>query len=196
MDQLTISCVDGGYAKRTVINAQSAFTIAIALDFNTSGEKLTKRSSSKGLIAIPFTTPKERAAAMVIDEMRMHYTHDINIAGNSLYTYYKRGYSQHDVNVYVYEVLKIVHKLHGIDSIRSGGQSGADFAGLVAGVMLGVPTIGLYPHKYLMRDASGKDYQHEKEQILDKVIESATNMLYHVFNERLEGTIFDDWTNN
>lgn len=40
---------------------------------------------------------------------------------------------------------KRVHERIGLTHVRSGGQTGVDTAGLVAGMALGIPVTGLYP---------------------------------------------------
>jgi len=61
------------------------------------------------------------------------------------------------VNQYVYDVLALVHKHLPIRQVVSGGQSGADLAGLVAAVALDIQCSGTWPKGYKMRFEDGKD---------------------------------------
>lgn len=49
-----------------------------------------------------------------------------------------------------------------IDELRSGGQSGTDEAGIVAGIRLGINSICLFPKGYRFRDINNKDIKDEK----------------------------------
>ena len=49
-----------------------------------------------------------------------------------------------------------------IQKVRSGGQTGADEAGLVAGERLGLETTSLCPKGWRFRTANGEDIRDEK----------------------------------
>lgn len=61
------------------------------------------------------------------------------------------------VDKYVFDVLSLVHHRHGIGSLRSGGQTGADEAGIKAGLQLFIPCTALLPAGYMVRTALGRD---------------------------------------
>jgi hypothetical protein len=52
-----------------------------------------------------------------------------------------------------------------ITKIVSGGQTGADIAGLVAAVALQIPAIGTLPHGFRQRDEQGNDHRHTEATI-------------------------------
>ena len=60
-----------------------------------------------------------------------------------------------------------------ISSVRSGGQTGMDHAGLVAGLALGIPVHGHYPKGYRRRDSLGIDSNSTENEIRQEIIEEA-----------------------
>lgn len=87
----------------------------------------------------------------------------LNIAGNGIYTFNQDGITQERVNDLVYNVLHYLIE-HGcnIQKVRSGGQTGADEAGLVAGERLGLETTSLCPKGWRFRNVKGEDIQDEQ----------------------------------
>lgn len=71
------------------------------------------------------------------------------------------------VNNLVYILLEPLVKCGAVTKVVSGGQSGADVAGLIAGAKLGVETHGLWPAGYKMRFENGVDVTHTPEQIME-----------------------------
>ena len=59
-------------------------------------------------------------------------------------------------------MLRVVHHLHPIDSVRTGGQSGADEAGAKAAARLGIKTIVHAPGNFMYKDGSGKTISSEQ----------------------------------
>ncbi len=170
-----------GYAERTKKNASVDATIALAVDFSTAGEKLTKSSvESQGKKYIPID-----AKSLEVTEERVNKIVDIlnsipnkktdlfedvqqgitlNIAGNGIYT---MKYSQQQVDDFTYQLLKAViesPKLNKkISLIRSGGQTGFDEAGAKAGLKLGIPTLVLAPKGWAFRNVNNKDIYNEAQ---------------------------------
>jgi hypothetical protein len=167
-----------GYAARTRINASADATIALAYDFNSAGEKLTRNSvesQNKQYIGIPIPEkekatkdlkPDQRAVDFVVDKLNEVNAKTLNIAGNGIYTMREANYSQNDVDEMTYQLLKAVlespNLKNKIESIRTGGQTGFDEAGAKAGIKLGIPTTILAPKGWKFRDISGKDISDEK----------------------------------
>ncbi len=89
----------------------------------------------------------------------------MNIAGNGLYTLVQYRWTQARINQWVYDVLKLVHHTADLRTVRSGGQTGVDLAGLVAGCALGLPTTGLFPRGFRQRDAEGIDISRSAEDL-------------------------------
>lgn len=155
-----------GYAERTKKNASADATIAIAVDFNSAGEKLTKNSVlSQGKTYIPIDVSK---SLEVTDELvkrvvnQLGNSETLNIAGNGIYTM-KGKYTQEHVDDFTYKLLARIKIEHGIQSIRTGGQTGFDEAGAKAGIRLGIPTLVLAPKGWKFRNIQGQDISDEKQ---------------------------------
>lgn len=157
------------YQDRTRHNAASAdVTIAFARDFDTAGEKLTRKAVyESGRIYVPVTLPEgvhtlrswefacesaRRIASSIeavfggneIDPLRL------NIAGNSI-TSLPGRFSQEDVDVYVTRTLMVLGTYLPISHVRSGGQTGLDEAGVKAADVLGIPAEVHAPKGWRMR---------------------------------------------
>ena len=85
---------DSGYSARTAVNAKEAdITFAIATNFESAGEKLTKSMANKyGKLYIPISPFGDvvEKANKIVDKInqtfeRQHYV-SLNIAGNGIYT--------------------------------------------------------------------------------------------------------------
>lgn len=153
---------DYSYVPRTCDNALGAdVTVAFARDFDTAGEKLTKRQAGFRYIGIPFggdvTASADRLSAFLLEKG----ARTLNVAGNGIYSLAWLGVSQEEAqarcNKWVYDVLALVTARVKLTLIRSGGQTGVDQAGLVAALALGIPAFGLYPQRFRRRNAQGKE---------------------------------------
>jgi hypothetical protein len=165
---------DQGYRYRTDMNTKkSDLTLACAHDYNTAGERLTAKLAGSKYLAIPTSMSSSEAANRLLQECRKRSVKTLNIAGNGIYTFAKVPLSQEEINQWLYDILKIVHSSHPLISIRSGGQSGMDTAGLVAALALNIPAIGLYPANFLRRNVDNKDYFSTPEQISDELYAQA-----------------------
>lgn len=166
-----------GYRERTIINASADVTFAFAIDFNTAGEKLTKSSvKDQNKIYLPIreilhvgwesiTECAFRNACKIKEQVTAKEI-TINVAGNGIYTvrgllrqeqfdlYIERfmGYLQDDLSKFGITIILI----------RSGGQTGADEAGLKAGDKLGIKTLCLAPKGWKFRNRFGVDICDEK----------------------------------
>lgn len=149
-----------GYSDRTKYNIRKAdTTIAFAIDFNTAGEKLTRSCSLKEHkqyipISLLVGTPEESGSA-IISGWKTYST--INIAGNGIHTLVKYGWTQEKINQYVYKTLKYIHNILKIYRIVSGGQTGADIAGIVAAYALDIPATITFPKGFVQRNIKGED---------------------------------------
>lgn len=149
-----------GYTMRTYDNARLAdLTIAFALDFTTAGEILTKKAAYGKYLAVNMLYSIEEAVENCLKEIDRRKATRLNIAGNGIYTLYKDGLvSQEQANEYIEAVLLMVCAINDTRYIiRSGGQTGSDQAGLIAGDKLGLKTICLAPKNWMFRDINGKD---------------------------------------
>ena len=159
------------YAPRTWHNAAQGVTLAIAVDFSTAGEKLTTKAAQKNgivhLDARNFATGWLPAARELYKALKEADCRVINVAGNGIYTYNKHGYDQPDVNAMVYQVLKQINDHWKLDHVVSGGQTGADLAGLIAAVKLGIPCTGTWPDGFKMRFEDNIDRWHTAEEVME-----------------------------
>jgi hypothetical protein len=169
------------YAPRTYVNAHEAdLTIAFAVDYTTAGERCTIKAAGRKYLAVPLTWDVERAARHIKRTMFETKARKINIAGNGVYTLVKIGYEQFVVNKRIYQILKSVHAEYPIEQIRSGGQTGVDTAGLVAGMALNIPSVGLFPKGFRQRTAEGVDMDKDKEQILIDLMDQAYEVAHSI----------------
>lgn len=154
------------YGPRTGENARGAdVTVAFAVDFETAGERLTHRVAGPRYVGIALGSNVPAAADQLSAFMAKRNARSLNIAGNGIYTLATQGISQAEVNRWVFEVLSLVHKNRGLTFIRSGGQTGVDTAGLVAGLALGVPVLGLYPKGFRRRLRNKQDVESSPQDL-------------------------------
>lgn len=158
------------YAPRTYHNASQGVTLAVAVDFTTAGEKLTHKAACGKIVQIDWVTDYVVAARALYSALKKHDCRVVNVAGNGIYTLQKHGVTQAQANQYVYNILKLVNEHWPITQVVSGGQTGMDIAGLVAGVALGVESIGTWPKGYKMRFEDGKDVDKTEEWVHNYII--------------------------
>lgn len=168
---------ESSYAPRTQVNASRAgLTVAFAVDYSTAGERLTKKMAGIRYASIPLEGEPLEAARLLYRSLRVHDARSLNIAGNGIYTL-ASSWTQASVNQWVYDVLAIVHQHWPLESIRSGGQTGVDIAGLVAGYALGVERVtALLPHGYIQRGADGVDREHTAQEIRVQIEQGASEL--------------------
>lgn len=158
------------YAPRTWHNAAQGVTLAIAVDFSTAGERLTTKAASGKIVHLDarnFATGWLPSARMLYKMLKDNDCKTINVAGNGIYTFDKHGFDQKDVNSMVYQVLKQIHEYWKLEHIVSGGQTGADVAGLISAAKLDIPCTGMWPKGYKMRFEDGIDRNHTQDEIME-----------------------------
>lgn len=157
------------YAPRTYHNAAQGVTLAYAVDHKTAGEKLTQKAAGENIVMIDakHTWDKLYPARALYKKLRDTNTHVVNVAGNGIYTFDKHGFDQKRVNDEIYFILSKVHEHWPIEKVVSGGQSGADIAGLIAAERLGIDSVGTWPNGFKMRFSNGKDVNHTQEEIME-----------------------------
>ena len=174
---LKVTYTTGGYRSRTISNVLSAnVTIAFAVDFSTSGEKLTHTT------AVKYNKPilRLKVPTNINDANRIEYLTDnelvellnfcksniiddkisINIAGNAIQRFVKYKISQQMLNNWMTSVIKYLKESLPDTvaiTIRSGGQTGSDIAGIIAGLRNNIPCTAHFPHGYLTRNEKGID---------------------------------------
>lgn len=159
------------YAPRTYHNAAQGVTLALAVDFTTAGEKLTtKAAEKKGVVycdALNFATDGIGAARQLYTKLKDSDCRVVNVAGNGIYTFAKHGFTQEGVNFMVRSILRQVHEHWPLEHVVSGGQTGADLAGLIAAAHLDIDCTGMWPNGYKMRFENGVDVKHTPQQIME-----------------------------
>ncbi|MFL9611154.1 hypothetical protein ACKF11_13795 [Methylobacillus sp. Pita2] len=167
------------YAPRTYANASKGdITAAIAIDYETAGERLTKKAAGQKYIRLPMSIEGieqsyEEHGRTLATMARPMTEPCINIAGNGIYTFARHKWDQARVNQYIYQVLAIAHQQHPIGSIVCGGQTGVDIAGAVAAVALNIPVTIHMPSGLLQRYEDGQDITRTEDQIRDEVMSMA-----------------------
>lgn len=166
------------YAPRTYHNASQGITLAIAADFTTAGERLTTKAAGQGRIvhldAKKFATNWLPAARQLYKLLKLNDCRVVNVAGNGIYTLAKHGITQVTMNDMVRQVLFKVDQHWKLDHVVSGGQTGADLAGLIAAEKIGIPCTGTWPAGFKMRFCDGLDITHTPEQIMEIIDNYAT----------------------
>lgn len=173
------------YGPRTYHNAHSAqLTIALAVDFSTAGERLTKKAAVSSKFGQDAYFP-----VSLTPELNEHWIHSardlyracnrierlsggqrvttLNVAGNGIYTLSANGMSQEWVNQMTYNIIAQVHQHLPFERIVSGGQTGIDIAGGIAGDLLGLPVEMTYPKNLKWRFENGQDVNTTEAEILN-----------------------------
>ena len=164
-----------GYRNRTIKNASADATIALAMDFKVPGERLTKSSvlnQNKKYIPIDANSLKitKKRIDKIVNSLNSVNAKTLNIAGNGIYDM-KSKYTQKQIDDFTYNLLKNVLNSPNlrtkIESIRSGGQTGFDEAGIKAAQKLGIPATVLAPKGWIFRNINSQDI-YNKEQFKDR----------------------------
>ncbi len=158
------------YAPRTYQNASKGVTLAIAADFTTAGEKLTTKAAGGKIVHLDarnFATSWLPAARQLYKMLKDNDCRVVNVAGNGIYTLSKYGITQVMINDMVRQVLFQVDQHWSIEHVVSGGQSGADLAGLIASAKIGIPCTGTWPRGFKMRFEDGVDRTHTQAEIME-----------------------------
>lgn len=179
------------YKFRTIDNIeQSDVTIALASDFKSLGEKLTKKEAesrnkyvSESIGEGSNKSAKEIAESIFnqIKKLGIDTSKpvDLNIAGNGIYQ--KGMPSQEDADTLVTDIFRELQKLGlQIKSVRSGGQTGVDEAGVKASLALGLPTIIHGTKDFKFRKEAAKDISDKIDQYLKR---------FNVSNKDIKGVI-------
>jgi len=169
------------YAPRTYHNASQGCTLAVAVDFNTAGERLTHKAAKDKIVQIAWGTDVITTARKLYSLLKKYDCHVVNVAGNGIYTLVKKGVDQKTANKFVYDVLKLVNTHWPITKVVSGGQTGMDMAGLVTGLALGIETEAMYPKGFLMRLVDGKDTYMWKLDMQQAEMEICSKWAYRIY---------------
>lgn len=167
-----------GFSERTKINAKSSNLTIYLYDENfetTSGRTLTQKYAQ---VFIPMCYQKGVKAAVELlknslEDLKIEKLKEkefiINIAGNSISRFGSYDLWQPRLNAFMYVLLfntkKVVESKGLRLSVRSGGQSGADWAGLIAANAIGLNGVGLFPAGFRQRDDTNKDCFSTREHV-------------------------------
>lgn len=183
------------YSSRTRENANwSDITIALAQDFNTAGEKLTKSAAGNKYVSSILAAESNDASEIaenLYNQIKTKGKTDnlkINIAGNGIS---RMKQSQSYYNDLMTQILmKLQDKGVTISEIRSGGQTGIDEAGIIAAQRLGIPNEVHSPANFMFRDKSGKDISDE-QAFKDRFLSSTTSRPEEEATEERLSSSFD-----
>ena len=171
MDLKISQTTQATYPPRTAINAKSSdLTVAIAVDFTSRGEEITKKLAGENYLAIHIDENPLDAARNLYRELRKRNARTLNVAGNSIVTFAEYGWTQEMINERTYAIVAKVHEHWTIEFLRSGGQTGTDLAGGVAAVALGIPAEMTFPAGLLQRHDAKKDTTHTEQEIIEQVM--------------------------
>lgn len=158
---------NNSYPSRTRENANwSDITIALAQDFNTAGEKLTKRAAGNKYVSSVLAAESNGASEIaenLYNQIKTKGKTDnlkINIAGNGIYSMKQSQSYYNDLMTQI--LMKLQDNGVTISEIRSGGQTGIDEAGIIAAQRLGIPNEVHSTANFMFRDKSGKDISDEQ----------------------------------
>lgn len=158
---------NNSYPSRTRENANwSDITIALAQDFNTAGEKLTKRAAGNKYVSSVLAAESNDASEIaenLYNQIKTKGKTDnlkINIAGNGIYSMKQSQSYYNDLMTQI--LMELQDKGVTISEIRSGGQTGIDEAGIIAAQRLGIPNEVHSTANFMFRDKSGKDISDEQ----------------------------------
>lgn len=190
-DTIFTTSNNNNYRQRTIDNIDNSdLTIHFASDFNTPGEKLTKNEALKKdkYLAIQLrdneysdNSIKEKVTKIINHLKNKNLSKkldnlNLNIAGNGIYTLIKYNIDQKFINDLIYKYIKeLQNQGIKINSIRSGGQTGVDEAGIIAGKKLGIPTIVHTTSDYKFRDVNNNDISNE-EKFKNRFITQGQNL--------------------
>lgn len=171
MDNLTINEMPtGSYLTRTQFNAnKSDLTVACAIEFTTQGEKYTEQVAGERYVRLMLNYPSIDSARVLYRALEKHQAQSLNVAGNGMHTLSARNITQRRVNLWLHDVLALVHAHHPINLLRSGGQTGVDIAAAVIGPMLHIPTEINFPQGYKQRLANGLDVLQSLDEITQSI---------------------------
>lgn len=170
------------YPPRTKYNATSAdLTVALAVNPNTGGERLTKSLAGDEYEFISLVGLTDGILFATADKISQFfqdtYGDTINIAGNGIYTLCEHNISQSDINWIVFKLLSRIHAKVKLERVYTGGQTGADIAGAVAAHALGIPCEVTLPKGYIQRFEDRHDISQSHDIIYDQIIKGSEELI-------------------
>jgi hypothetical protein len=167
------------YRVRTEINASEADATIYFHDprhGDSSGAQLTAKHSERFIpIALPAGSVDD-AVGKIYAAIASIPLPVVNIAGNAIYRF-PVDRSQESINEQIVDIIDLLHKKKKIGIVRSGGQTGADWGGLVAAAVLNIPCTSVFPADFRMRNRARKDIQHTEQEIRQMLKDSVDNLM-------------------
>ena len=161
------------YAPRTWHNAITAdLTIALATNFETRGEKLTKLAAKNKYLAVDLNRLSGKDIVdKIINACVKHKVQTLNVAGNSIQTFYDlHDFLQADVNSMVFRILQpVFNEVIGM-KVVSGGQSGTEWAAGVTCHALSIPCVMTFPKGFKQRNVIGQDLEIPKDVLIKRLV--------------------------
>lgn len=170
------------YQGRTKFNANmSDITIAFTVDKFTAGEVLTRKAATDakyGHIDLNTTSPTCAARAiqyLIQSKVEGHLCRPceiLNVAGNGIQTLGRHGWTQDQVNQYLYDVFVELRDKWGMlptKGFRSGGQTGVDIAAAVMAEAVGVDAVITFPKGYRQRGLDAQDFYGTNEDVMQQI---------------------------
>lgn len=168
----------GSYMVRTRHNATTSdFTVACALDFTTAGERHTKKMAGEKYLSLELNRPAIECARELYRHLVKHKAKVLNLAGNGMHVLHKKNVTQRQVNVWVHDLLVLIHAHYSLQSLKSGGQTGVDIAAAVVGPYLNIPTEINFPLGYMQRNKSGLDFMQSQEEVMQSLTEMRADLI-------------------
>lgn len=157
----------GSYMERTQFNVnKSDLTAACAIDFTTQGERFTEKVAGDRYIRLVLNHTSIDCARQLYRALVKHDAKTLNIAGNGMHTLSSRKITQRRVNIWLHDVLILVHAHLPLQKLMSGGQSGLDIAAAVVGPLLNIPTEINFPQGFKQRLENGIDVLQSKDDVM------------------------------
>lgn len=167
----------GYFSPRTYFNVSSAgLTVAFAVNFETAGEKLTRKAAGDNYLAIPLGEDPLVAARALYRELKNRGAKVLNVAGNGIYTLIPKGWTQEGINAYLFTVIGKVQQHWPLEKIVSGGQTGADLAGVTVAYALGIRAVATLPKGFLQRGPDNKNVFQSEMAIRNQIDEGAARL--------------------
>ena len=168
------------YCHSTWLNALcSDITLSFAADFSSPGEITTKKwagdkfipcqLTEELLLAVLDEAGLDTAAASIIKSIKRNPNYNkkgirLNITGNDIKTLRAHGWDTDTLSVLIESVLKkCPSEGVNIEEVRSGGQTGADEAGILSAMWMFLECRVLAPEGFRWRDENGIDHEGREE---------------------------------
>jgi hypothetical protein len=145
--------------------SKSNIVLGLGTDFTTKDEKFIENTAaffnkwhgvkigSKKNINKDFK-PSKDAIDMIVKNMANIGGSVVNVIGNDISVLEKNGYTQADIDKYIYNILSEIVKQYPITELRSNGQTGIAEASIKAAKRLGIPVMIVAYKNYQLRTAA------------------------------------------